>query len=189
MFRFILALIIHCCIDFIALPPTLGKEMGKLEGDKPANIDITYKDRFIKFTMTYIGSILHVIFMYGCPLSYIEFLCFIIVVMGTIVSLHSYYTLGSLYTFDIGIRKDHKIINQGLYQFIAHPGYLGQLLVLFGATMFFDVYKIFASILMSWICYCYYNRIHKEEEMLKKEFGEIYKNYLRNVYHLIPGIW
>lgn len=41
-------------------------------------------------------------------------------------------TLAAYFTYQVEIQADHRLVEEGLYQRIRHPGYLGQLLVFLG---------------------------------------------------------
>lgn len=45
-----------------------------------------------------------------------------------------YCELGNLFTFEVSIRNDHKLIQSGPYHTVRHPGYLGVLLSVAGVS-------------------------------------------------------
>ena len=48
--------------------------------------------------------------------------------------LHSYKALGSLFTFDLCIKPEHRLIISGRYGFVRHSAYLGSLYLMAGLT-------------------------------------------------------
>ena len=56
----------------------------------------------------------------------------IILVSGTLIRVVCFRTLGRLFTFELSIRKDHRLITTGPYSVVRHPSYTGGLMVLLG---------------------------------------------------------
>lgn len=59
----------------------------------------------------------------------------VMVVLGACLRRTCYATLGQLFTFDLSIRKEHKLVTAGPYRFVRHPSYTGAILVGIGATL------------------------------------------------------
>jgi len=51
---------------------------------------------------------------------------------GGLIRLASYRALGNLFTFELSIRKDHKLITSGPYSMVRHLSYTGILMAVFG---------------------------------------------------------
>jgi len=100
----------------------------------------------------------------------------------------SYYTLSSYFTFVLGTRKDHRLISNGPYKYLAHPSYLGQILIGFGSLLFLSVHWLFLIIPIMGVI-SLRGRMEAEELMMKEKFGEEYSRYLRKRWHLIPFIY
>lgn len=58
-----------------------------------------------------------------------------LVVIGFVIRTHSILTLNQYFTYSVAKVENHKIIETGLYKFIRHPGYLGQLIIFFGISI------------------------------------------------------
>jgi len=125
------------------------------------------------------------------PITYFDMLLLFLAILGTLIRYKAYYDLNQYYTFDIGIRKDHKLVTTGIYKFITHPGYLGSLLVII--PFFIFTLKGISYVLLlthtSTIIYLFCDRIKKEEAMLLEHFGLDYKNYLINTKRFIPFVY
>jgi protein-S-isoprenylcysteine O-methyltransferase Ste14 len=83
--------------------------------------------------------------------------------------------------------RDHKVIKDGPYKVVRHPGYAGGLLAWLAAPVFFSswwvVIPTFLVIIANII------RTAKEDQMLLSELPG-YVDYAKKVkYRLIPGIW
>jgi isoprenylcysteine carboxyl methyltransferase (ICMT) family protein YpbQ len=89
----------------------------------------------------------------------------ILSLIGQALELWSRYTLGRFYTARLCIQPGQKLIKSGPYRFIKHPGYLGNMLFLFGiCSAYMDIRLIIITgiyfILLT-------HRILIENEMLK----------------------
>ena len=58
-----------------------------------------------------------------------------LVAAGLAVRIHSILTLKQFFTYSVATVEDQKVIETGLYKFIRHPGYLGQLMIFIGISI------------------------------------------------------
>ena len=117
-----------------------------------------------------------------------ELLGISIAVLGLWIRLSAMRTLSTHFTHRVTILKDHVLIRDGLYRWIRHPSYLGQILVLLGlgcalANGFALLAAPFFTII-ALLC-----RIAIEERVLMDHFGKKYKEYCDTTSRLLPGIW
>jgi len=56
-------------------------------------------------------------------------------VSGGLIRLACYRELGNLFTFELSIRKDHKLITSGPYSMVRHPGYTGLFMAVLGYSL------------------------------------------------------
>ena len=56
----------------------------------------------------------------------------IAVILGTYIRLDCFKTLGHLFTFDLTIHPEHKLITSRFYAYVRHPAYTGSILLVFG---------------------------------------------------------
>lgn len=84
---------------------------------------------FSRIVLSYLvvsGSAEHVrispLFLLGISLS----------VIGGYIRYRCYRELGSLFTFEMSIRADHRLVRSGPYAVVRHPGYLGVLCAVIG---------------------------------------------------------
>ncbi|KAF8815061.1 hypothetical protein BYT27DRAFT_7080969 [Phlegmacium glaucopus] len=56
----------------------------------------------------------------------------IAVILGTYIRLDCFKTLGHLFTFDLTIHPEHKLVTSRFYAYVRHPAYTGSLLLVFG---------------------------------------------------------
>lgn len=97
-------------------------------------------------------------------------------------------TLRRFFTVDVAIRKDHKVVDHGLYRFVRHPSYSGALLSFLG----------FGLGLVSWVSLLlvtvpilavFLFRIRLEEKALEDALGDTYRNYRLRTSRLIPWLY
>ncbi|KAG6868919.1 hypothetical protein C0993_007693 [Termitomyces sp. T159_Od127] len=55
--------------------------------------------------------------------------------LGGFIRYHCYRELGQLFTFELSLRADHKLVTTGPYSVVRHPGYLGVVLCVSGVVI------------------------------------------------------
>ncbi|KAJ7737561.1 hypothetical protein B0H16DRAFT_1808540 [Mycena metata] len=56
----------------------------------------------------------------------------IAVVIGASIRLSCFHALGELFTFDLTIHPQHRLVTSGLYAYVRHPAYTGSLMIIAG---------------------------------------------------------
>jgi protein-S-isoprenylcysteine O-methyltransferase Ste14 len=172
----------------IIIDPNVGNEMGK--GTDDAVHENGNETSKLVVTLLHLGAftileLLSVVKLYD-PVSYMDWLLFIVATIGVCICYWAYWSLGKFYTFTIGIRKDHILVSSGPYRYLVHPGYVGQYMVIFGSLMFYNVDIIPTIALLAYMMYIYVRRMSYEEQMLTQQFGDEYKTFISERYHLFP---
>lgn len=189
--RVILSTLLQYYRMMALIDPNTGNEMGKQEGDSVnslGNHHISATSRRINTTVAVLLQLLSMYVSFYVPLGYFDWFLFGLATMGLAICYWAYFTLDKYYTFTIGIRKDHKVVSNGPYWYIRHPGYLGQGLIMIPSILFFRV-NIFLTLgLLGFMLNMYWKRVSAEEEMLYKQFGDEYKQFASTRYRLIPYI-
>jgi len=90
-------------------------------------------------------------------------------------------------TVQLQIIKGHQLVKDGLYKYIRHPIYLGEILRNLGFTAIFS--SIYGSLIVLLASVFLLFRIEIEEKMLINVFGEEYKKYKRNTKKMTPYIY
>jgi protein-S-isoprenylcysteine O-methyltransferase Ste14 len=112
----------------------------------------------------------------------------VLVVIGFIIRIHSILTLNQYFTYSVAKVENHKLIETGLYKFIRHPGYLGQLIIFVGiSTSISNWLSILLMMIPISLVYLY--RINVEESFMLEQLGEDYLNYQERTKRLIPLIY
>jgi protein-S-isoprenylcysteine O-methyltransferase Ste14 len=97
-------------------------------------------------------------------------------------------TLGAFYTRTLRVTADQRLIEQGPYRLLRHPGYSGSLLLWIGAGLATTNWLI-ASLIAIVTSSAYLYRVRSEEAMLAQTFGEAYQDYRQRTWKLIPLIY
>ncbi|KAF8959447.1 hypothetical protein BDZ97DRAFT_1906203 [Flammula alnicola] len=129
---------------------------------------------------------------------------------GAMIRRSCYRIMGELFTFEISLRKNHKLVTSGPYAFVRHPSYSSGALALFGAltchttpgSWAFECSGVFQPswtgpvIGMCWLIasilfmFAIVPRLDKEDAMLKERFGTQWDEWAKQVpYKLLPGIY
>ncbi|EPQ52725.1 hypothetical protein GLOTRDRAFT_117450 [Gloeophyllum trabeum ATCC 11539] len=129
-------------------------------------------------------------------------------VAGGLVRVWCYRTLGRLFTFELTIRKDHRLVTEGPYSIVRHPSYLGLMLAFIG----FHILHLSPGswlresgvlettvgkcIFWSWMAFVLtmvpgvVSRMPVEDRMMKRQFGEQWEQWVQRVpYRIVPYLY
>ncbi len=109
-------------------------------------------------------------------------------VIGLMIRMHSLLTLKQYFTYSVVKVENHKIIETGLYKFIRHPGYLGQLIIFIGISISISNW-LSILLMMIPVTVGYLYRIKVEERFMTEQFGEDYKKYQERTKRIIPMLY
>eukprot|EP01084_Bolivina_argentea_P306111 528899_1 len=116
-----------------------------------------------------------------------EKIAIVIFIIGLALHLLARYYLGKFYAFSYSIQKDQTVINKGPYSIIRHPGYLSNLLVVFGSALFVNYKFNYLPVVLALLLIA---RIYHEENMMKNYFKKQWDEYCRcTKYKLIPFLY
>jgi len=124
------------------------------------------------------------------------------------VRLECYRALGKFFTFELSVKKDHKLVKTGPYAWVRHPGYFAIVLVIVGSGLafgspgswlresgFWDLWYGKATVLVSaavpmFITVGLLDRLPREEKVLRETFGAEWEQWAKDVpAKLIPFIY
>ena len=106
---------------------------------------------------------------------------------GVALRVQAIRTLGKLFTFQVGIRPDHRIVREGPYRWIRHPAYAGSVMTLIGVSLS-NAFSLGIIISVAMILIVYGLRIPNEEAALVQYFGQPYRLYMEQTKRLIPFV-
>jgi protein-S-isoprenylcysteine O-methyltransferase Ste14 len=106
---------------------------------------------------------------------------------GLALRAWSMRTLGASYTRTLRTGEEQRVVDDGPYRLIRHPGYAGSLLTWSGFALASRSVPVigFVTGLLSW---AYQRRIAAEEELLRRELPG-YTAYSDHTKKLIPLVW
>jgi len=111
----------------------------------------------------------------------------IIIVLALISDAICLFSLSPFYSLEIGIKQDHAVIKSGLYRFVRHPIYFGNIVGFFGLCILMDSWAAWAALPAQVIGLFLMAR--EEELFLISHLGKEYENYRSDVrWMLIPGL-
>ncbi len=118
--------------------------------------------------------------------NYITILSIITVFMGVIIRGFSIKYLGKYFSRDIETWSKHHVVDRGLYKYIRHPAYLGNIIQILGFPLILNAY--YSLTLSVVVIFCFLKRIKLEEDFLEENLKG-YTEYKKETYRLIPFIW
>lgn len=107
---------------------------------------------------------------------------------GLIIRITSIIKLKQLFTYTVAKLENHELIETGLYKYIRHPGYLGQLIIFLGTSICLSNWASMIIMIIP-VLAGYLNRMNVEEKFMIKELGQKYVDYRKRTKRLIPMIY
>jgi protein-S-isoprenylcysteine O-methyltransferase Ste14 len=128
--------------------------------------------------------------------------------IGVLIRMWCYKALGKLFTYEITIRPNHKLVTSGPYAFVRHPSYTGSLFLLTGTVIttvgpnsyahacgimnagILQLISLSWSVWIFYVIYSLFSRAPVEDAELRKTFGKEWTDYSGRVaWRCIPGIF
>lgn len=128
------------------------------------------------------------------------------VILGSILRQWCFYTMGQMFTFEVAIKQDHKLITGGPYSYVRHPSYLGSTTIVvgtflmhFGTSEYLTGCNVLSTplrwVVLVWVvnmvlgCLGGFKRMAVEDQGLRNKFGTTWDAYAKRVsYRLIPYV-
>jgi protein-S-isoprenylcysteine O-methyltransferase Ste14 len=112
----------------------------------------------------------------------------VVIAAGQLLRWWSIVTLGRLFTVNVAIRTEHRLIDFGPYRYVRHPAYTAVLLVHLGTALCLgnalSLLAMTVPLLATLV-----NRMRVEEDVLITGLGQTYRDYMGRTKRLIPGIY
>jgi protein-S-isoprenylcysteine O-methyltransferase Ste14 len=112
----------------------------------------------------------------------------ILIIIGLIIRVTSILILKKQFTYTVTKIENHELIEKGLYKYIRHPGYLGQLIIFTGISAslsnWLSIILMFVPVFLG-----YSYRIIVEERFMLAQMGEKYTDYQKRTKKLLPWIF
>jgi protein-S-isoprenylcysteine O-methyltransferase len=107
---------------------------------------------------------------------------------GVVIRLHAIAILANQFTWQVTILAEHELVRRGLYRYLRHPSYLGQILILVGlGALMANGIALLAAPLPAIVALVW--RIQVEEHAMAERFGVAYEDYRRATHRLLPRVW
>jgi protein-S-isoprenylcysteine O-methyltransferase Ste14 len=106
---------------------------------------------------------------------------------GGALRLWPVFVLGNRFSGLVAIQPGHTLVTSGLYNVIRHPSYLGLLVNSLGWGLAFR--SSVGVLLTALMIFPLLARIRAEEELLRTQFGDEYRNYCARTSRMIPGLY
>ncbi|KAF5326287.1 hypothetical protein D9611_000463 [Ephemerocybe angulata] len=138
------------------------------------------------------------IFVLGCALA----------ALGASIRLRAYRALGAMFTFEMAIKRDHRLVTSGPYAWVRHPGYTGLVCFVVGAgcchafegsylresgvlcTPLGRALVLPGPVLMLSVGAALMMRMRREDEAMRGVFGKEWEVWARRVrWRLVPGVY
>lgn len=185
MIKLIFLVLVNIYNREIGTPP-YPVPMGSAEGDiKAPGGKPCFLNRYMSTVVLTLASGYYWNLYSNEPLTLFDLLSFGLATSGFLLRQWTCNLLKEFFTFDIGIRKDHKLITTGPYQYLIHPSYTGQLLCFLGTLLFLQVPLTYFALLFSYCVYMAYKRAIIEENFLLANLPE-YPEYTSRRWRFIP---
>lgn len=177
--------ILYGLFEFFMSKREKGKREISKTGDKGSiwglviGISVGYWLSFI-IASTKIGRIYHwnTLFLFGS----------VFVAIGLTIRVTSILKLKQQFTYTVTKIENHQLIVTGLYKYIRHPGYLGQLIIFFGIAISLSNWLSVLFMILP-VLFGYLNRIRVEEKFMIQQMGQKYIEYQNRTKKLIPYIF
>jgi len=111
----------------------------------------------------------------------------ILLPVGSALRIQARRTLGEYFSPVVRILPEHELIRHGVYRYIRHPGYLGELLLYFSVPLLF--HSLYGFLVMVFLIPLIIYRIRVEEQMLIEKFRDEYRDYMRESKRFIPYVF
>jgi protein-S-isoprenylcysteine O-methyltransferase Ste14 len=107
---------------------------------------------------------------------------------GIVLQVAAFWALRGLYTSRLGVQPGHRLVTNGPYRLVRHPGYLSNLLCLTGIGLALSSLVALGATIC--VVPLILRRIASEEAMLLAEFGAEYRAYQQQTTkRLLPGVY
>ena len=118
----------------------------------------------------------------------VVWLGFALFAAGLALRWYSMIYLGRLFTFDVNVAADHKVIDSGPYRLIRHPSYTGALMAYLGLGLCGGNLAALGVLVVP-IAFAFLRRIVIEEAALTTALGSRYVDYAGRTRRLIPFVY
>jgi len=118
---------------------------------------------------------------------FVNMLAILLAVGGMIICIYSRKVLGSNWSREVMIKKNHELITTGPYKYIRHPIYSGLLMLFLGTALAIGNLGSLLGFVLLVINFKI--KSLNEEEFMLKCFGKKYEAYMKRTKGFMPGVY
>jgi protein-S-isoprenylcysteine O-methyltransferase Ste14 len=148
---------------------------------------VTLRLMTVVHVLVVLGTTVEFFYKRGKINFYVVIFGIIIVCIAKVIRKVSINTLGSYHSYNIEILKNHKLIRNGIYNYIRHPIYLVTILELSGIPLIGNAYYSFCFSVIFYMPLLAI-RVILEEKALIHKFGAEYIRYKEAIPGFLPLI-
>jgi protein-S-isoprenylcysteine O-methyltransferase Ste14 len=113
------------------------------------------------------------------PIEFIDIIALVFLIIGAVLLFLSAIRLNNDLVFGLSSSEDHKLQTRGVFSVSRHPFYLGFIFILFSSCLFNPHPLNIIAFTGAWIIHHFI--MIKEEQFLRSQYGEEYKQYAKRV--------
>jgi len=106
---------------------------------------------------------------------------------GFVLMTWAQLCLGRQFSVQVALQDGHRLVSDGLYRYLRHPRYLGIIVLNLGITLAFR--SGLALMCTAGLVGVLLWRIHDEETLLCRAFGDEWQQYTRRSWRLMPFVY
>jgi protein-S-isoprenylcysteine O-methyltransferase Ste14 len=95
--------------------------------------------------------------------------------------------LGKMYSADVTLQENHRLVTNGPYKYIRHPRYTGGILLAFGMSLLYNSW-VGLTLSFAFIGVIIF-RIRDEEALMQQAFGQEWEHYCQRTRRLFPFLY
>ncbi|KAG2117170.1 Isoprenylcysteine carboxyl methyltransferase family-domain-containing protein [Suillus discolor] len=146
--------------------------------------------------------------LHSTPITPTFLACNLAIVIGGMLRFYCMSTLGKFWSFQLSVRKEHKLVTSGPYSVVRHPSYTGSLLqsvgiiVMYGSpgswmwqsgilqVPFMTAVVVIGCLMHTLGIWGSISRPAIEDKIMQRAMGEEWENWAEKVkYRLLPGVY
>lgn len=127
-FEFLSLIAVYCILSIFAFGLSKIEEFIRVEGKPKIQIYVPWSLNVFKLLRHFIFAL--IAFEYVFKPSFGAVSCIIgisLILLGVTLRMVAIRTLGTMWSFHAAVLNDHVVINKGIYKYIKHPAYLGNI--------------------------------------------------------------
>jgi len=110
----------------------------------------------------------------------------LVTALGVGISVWARLSLGTNWSGVVALKKEHELVRTGLYRWIRHPIYTGILVGFLGTELIQGHARGLLGFVILWLSF--YFKARREENFLRQEFGEGFKEHARHTGMFLPKL-